>query len=100
MGAGVDAGKLTAVQTIARRHLMGLRQLVEPQDPMVGGLSVVAWVSLWAVCHEREPMAGGVRRIEWPDEGGVARQSAVVVRMFGLINEQVRAVDDMNRSKT
>lgn len=100
MGTGVDAGKLTAVQVIVRRHLMGLRQLLEPRDPMLGGLSVMAWLSIWGACHERDAMTGGVRRIEWPDEGGVATQSAMVVRMFGLINEQVRAVDDMNRSKT
>ena len=100
MGAGVDAGKLAAAQVIVRRYLMGLRQLLEPQDPMVGGLSAQAWISLWSECHERDAFAGGVRRVEWPDEGGVAEQSALVVRMFRLINEQVAAVDSMNRSKS
>ena len=100
MGGGIDAGKLTAARVIARRHLMGLRELLEPRDPMLGGLSMRAWVSLWNECHERDGVTGGMRRVEWPDDGGVSQQSALVVRMFRLINEQVEAVDSMNRSKT
>lgn len=59
---------------------------MEPQDPMVGGLSVGQWFELFDDTHVPNGMGAWVR-IEWPEPGGYAEQPAVVPLAMSLVAE-------------
>jgi len=53
---------------------------------MVGGLTVDAWVNLWAGCHRQ-----GAKQWAWPDGESLLAQPNVAVRVFALITERINA---------
>lgn len=84
------AGKVTSLRQILQRLIAGKGKLAEPVDPVAGGLRCEEWLELYAVCHEPNGM-GGMRRVEWPDAGGLAEQAACVVAIFSIIGQLVAA---------
>ncbi len=97
MVGGLDAGKLTAVRTLARRMFAGLKRLSEPRDPLVGGRTVDSWVSMWSACHEPDGM-GGLRRVCWPENDPLVDQPAIVVMMFDELSAQCKKASDAQRA--
>lgn len=87
MACKESTGKLIAVRQIAQRLVAGLQPLAEPADPRIGGLSVDAWLVLFLDCYEGTGM--GIRRVEWPDVGGIAEQPNLTVAMFSVLQDVV-----------
>lgn len=84
MDAEEYAGKLTAFRIIVRRLIAGRPLLEEPVDPLLGGIPAEQWMSLYYACHEPSGF-GGMRRVEWPDSGGIAEQPYVSVVVFSEV---------------
>ena len=81
---------MTSLRQILQRLIAGKSLLAEPVDPRAGGLGCAEWLSLYSACHEPNGM-GGMRRVEWPDGGGLADQPAIVVHMFAEITQLIHA---------
>lgn len=92
-------GKLPAFRIIIRRLIAGRPLLAEPVDPLFGGLPAEQWMSLYYACHEPSGF-GGMRRIEWPDEGGVSRQAYVTVMVFSEIGAELSKELESNRGSS
>lgn len=63
--------------------------MVSDYDVVLGGHRAATWRHLWMACHEGG-LAGPVLR-EWPDGGALLNQSALLVQIFQLIEEQMSA---------
>jgi hypothetical protein len=68
--------------------------MVEPVDPMEGGLSVGAWIALWQASHAVTSM--GAWRVSWPDGGSTLVQPALTIAMFELIAVTLREATEKN----
>ncbi len=82
----VILGKPLAFRQIAARLAAGKGLLREPEDPMLGGLSVGQWFELFDETHAPNGM-GALVRIEWPEPGGLAEQPAVVPLAMAMVAE-------------
>jgi hypothetical protein len=95
----VFTGKLIAFRQIAARLVAGKEPLMEPQDPMLGGMPVSAWIAVFWDTHTGNGM-GGVMRVEWPDEGGYAAQANVTVEALDEVQSAVLKEAELERARS